>query len=184
MTAHAAASGATVSRRWSRELQHYPSPAVRYTSLAVVVGATVVLYYQLYLAGGVAIHIMAYYHMGFAPFVYLNVAALVVAGVAAEAAHLVDRYGRANVISIGMFVVSLLCIFGIPNMHSKAGFSIMFIVLNACEGVILVATPAVVRDFSPQVGRASAMGFWTMGPVLGSVVVTAVVGSASDNQTW
>ena len=37
------------------------------------------------------------------------------------------------------------------------------------EGVILVATPAMIRDFSPQVGRASAMGFWTLGPVPGSL---------------
>ncbi|GAB2969962.1 MFS transporter [Nocardioides montaniterrae] len=167
-----------------RELDHYPKPAVRYTSLGVVVAATVVLYYQLYLTGGVAIHVMAYLHMGFATFVYLNVAALVLAGIAAEAAHVVDKYGRANVISIGMFVVSALCVFGIPNAHGKVSFTIMFILLNVCEGVILVATPAVVRDFSPQVGRASAMGFWTMGPVLGSVVVTAVVSAGSDTETW
>ena len=40
------------------------------------------------------------------------------------------------------------------------------------EGVILVATPALIRDFSPQVGRATAMGFWTIGPVLGSLMVS------------
>ena len=44
------------------------------------------------------------------------------------------------------------------------------------EGVCLVATPALIRDFSPQIGRATAMGFWTSGPVLGSLVV-AIVGS-------
>ena len=42
----------------------------------------------------------------------------------------------------------------------------------------LVATPALIRDFSPQVGRATAMGFWTSGPVLGSLIV-AVVGTAT-----
>jgi MFS family permease len=39
---------------------------------------------------------------------------------------------------------------------------------------VLVATPALVRDFSPQLGRASAMGFWALGPVLGSLLVTGV----------
>src|SRR5664280_3916903 len=29
-------------------------------------------------------------------------------------------------------------------------------------------------DFSPQLGRASAMGFWTLGPVIGGLVVTEV----------
>jgi hypothetical protein len=42
----------------------------------------------------------------------------------------------------------------------------------------LVATPALIRDFSPQMGRATAMGFWTVGPVAGSLIV-AVVGSAT-----
>jgi ACS family D-galactonate transporter-like MFS transporter len=42
------------------------------------------------------------------------------------------------------------------------------------EGMALVATPALIRDFSPQLGRGVAMGFWTMGPVLGSLVVTEV----------
>jgi MFS family permease len=37
-----------------------------------------------------------------------------------------------------------------------------------------VATPALIRDFAPQVGRATAMGFWTIGPVLGSLAVSAV----------
>ena len=42
------------------------------------------------------------------------------------------------------------------------------------EGMCLVATPALVRDFSPQIGRASAMGFWTLGPVVGSLIVSFV----------
>ena len=57
------------------------------------------------------------------------------------------------------------------------------------EGICLVATPALIRDFSPQVGRATAMGFWTSGPVIGSLIVS-VVGSATvpavvnDTRFW
>jgi len=57
------------------------------------------------------------------------------------------------------------------------------------EGVCLVATPALIRDFSPQVGRATAMGFWTSGPVLGSLIVSTV-GTATipavinDSRFW
>jgi MFS family permease len=46
--------------------------------------------------------------------------------------------------------------------------------LGLVEGAILVATPAMVRDFSPQLGRASAMGFWTVGPVAGSLITSIV----------
>jgi predicted MFS family arabinose efflux permease len=53
------------------------------------------------------------------------------------------------------------------------------------EGVALVATPALIRDFSPQVGRATAMAFWTMGPVLGSLVVTEVSShTLSSHPNW
>ena len=54
--------------RWNRELHHYPNQRVRYTSLTIAVLATVVLYYQLYLSGGVAVDIIADYEQsGVAP---------------------------------------------------------------------------------------------------------------------
>ncbi len=49
------------------------------------------------------------------------------------------------------------------------------------EGIILVVTPALIRDFSPQVGRAQAMSFWTVAPVLGSVLVTKVSSHTLDS---
>ena len=48
--------------------------------------------------------------------------------------------------------------------------------VGVVEGICLVATPALIRDFSPQASRASAMGFWTTGPVVGSLIV-AIVGT-------
>src|SRR5690242_3729909 len=46
------------------------------------------------------------------------------------------------------------------------------------------AMSALIRDFSPQLGRASAMGFWTLGPVLGSLVVSIQVSNTSDSTAW
>ena len=60
----------------------------------------------------------------------------------------------------------------------------MFIAIGFVEGVCLVATPALIRDFSPQLGRASAMGFWTLGPVAGSLVVSLAVSTSSDTVPW
>ncbi len=174
----------TGRRPWTRQLYQYPNPGVRYTSLALVVLATIVLYYQLYLAGGVAVQIFADYNISFTWFVFLQVVAVAIAAIAAYAARITDRYGRANIITVGLFVVGLLSLVAIPLAHGKWPFAIVFCVLNAAEGLILVATPAVVRDFSPQLGRASAMGFWTMGPVLGSLVITIVVGSGTGSTPW
>lgn len=167
-----------------RELQRYPTNGVRYASLGVVVLATVVLYYQLYLSGGVAVDIIKSYGLTFKWFVVLNVVALAVAGLAAHFGGLADRFGRANMITVGLVVVGLLCLVGVPNCDGRWAFAIVFCAINAAEGVILVATPAMVRDFSPQLGRASAMAFWTMGPVIGSLVVTSVVGSGSSASDW
>lgn len=167
-----------------RELQRYPSDGVRFASLGIVVLATVVLYYQLYLSGGVAVDIIKSYGLTFKWFVMLNVVALAVAAVAAHFGGLADRFGRANMITVGLAIVGLLCLVGVPNSDNKWAFAIVFGAINAVEGVILVATPAMVRDFSPQLGRASAMAFWTMGPVIGSLVVTSVVGSGTGSSGW
>jgi MFS family permease len=64
--------------------------------------------------------------------------------------------------------------FGVPNSPNKYAYIIMFSSVGFVEGIMLVATPALVRDYSPQIGRASAMGFWTLGPVVGSLIVAEI----------
>lgn len=171
-------------RLWDRELTSYPPNATRYTSLAIVVLTTVILYYQLYLAGGVATNILRDLHMSFVYYVNVSVIGYLLGAVASVVAGLADRYGRANIVTFGLLVVGLLCLFALPNVTSKTGFAVVYIAIGFVEGIILVATPALVRDFSPQLGRASAMGFWTLGPVLGSLVVSVVVSNSSDTTTW
>jgi len=173
-----------VQRLWNRELSRFPSEATRYVSLAIVVLTTIVLYYQLYLAGGVATAILRDLHMSFVYYVNVSVIGYVLGASASVIAGLADRYGRANIVTFGLAVTGLLCAVALPNVHSKLGFGIVYVAIGFVEGIILVATPALVRDFSPQLGRASAMGFWTLGPVLGSLVVSAVVSNSSSDTTW
>ena len=169
---------------WNRQLDHYPSGRTRFTCLAIVVLATIVLYYQFYLAGAVATHIIAEYHMSFVYYVNISVVGYILGAAASFATGAADRYGRVNIVTVGLFVVGLLCLLGIPLVHSKLGFGIVFVLIGVVEGIILVATPALIRDFSPQLGRASAMGFWTLGPVLGSLVVSIQVSNTSDSTAW
>jgi ACS family D-galactonate transporter-like MFS transporter len=177
-------SRSPVSRLWDRELAHYPGNAKRFTSLGIVVLTTIVLYYQLYLAGGVATNILRDLHMSFTYYVNVSVIGYGLGAVASVVAGLADRYGRANIVTFGLLVVGLLCLIALPAVHTKQGFAIVYIAIGFVEGIILVATPALVRDFSPQLGRASAMGFWTLGPVLGSLVVSAIVSGSSTDTTW
>jgi MFS transporter, ACS family, D-galactonate transporter len=170
--------------RWDRTLTHYPPPRTRMTCLGIVVLATVVLYYQFYLIGAVSTRVLAEFHISFTAYGAIIIGAAVAGAVASLLAGIADRYGRANIITIGLAIVGLLCLAGIPHVHSKTSFAIMWVAIGFVEGVILVATPAMIRDFSPQVGRASAMGFWTLGPVLGSLAVSLQVSLASNGMPW
>jgi MFS family permease len=159
---------------WRRQLAHYPDTRPRVWYLAIVVLATIILYYELYIAGAVAPSIIAGYGMTFPFYVYITVVGNAVGAFGSLAAGLADRWGRANLVAYGLLITGILALFGIPNASGKWAFAILFAAIGLVEGVILVATPALVRDFSPQLGRASAMGFWTLGPVVGSLVVAVV----------
>ncbi len=78
----------------------------------------------------------------------------------------------------GLLFTGIFTLFILPAATDKWTFTIEGFVVGFVEGVCLVATPALIRDFSPQVGRATAMGFWTSGPVIGSLIVS-VVGTAT-----
>jgi MFS family permease len=163
-----------VQRLWRRQLDHYPANGRRYTLLGIVVLSTVILYYENYVAGSVATQILADLNMSFNYYVYLLVVANGVGACASLAAGLADRAGRANLVAFGLVITGALTLFALPNVTTKFQFAAFTVMIGVVEGIVLVATPALIRDFSPQLGRASAMGFWTLGPVLGSLVVSQV----------
>ncbi|WP_279583384.1 hypothetical protein [Fodinicola feengrottensis] len=66
-------SGGWTRGLWHRQLDHYPSTGKRMLYLSIVVIATVVLYYELYVGGAVAPAIIAHYHMSFPYYVYISV---------------------------------------------------------------------------------------------------------------
>jgi len=91
-----------------------------------------------------------------------------------------DKLGRSNVVIYGLLIIGLLVAVGVPLCKTEWQFATVICVLGLVEGAILVATPALVRDFSPQLGRASAMGFWTVGPVAGSLITSIVAAHTLD----
>jgi predicted MFS family arabinose efflux permease len=169
----------------NRTLQHYPEPVARKSYLALVVLITVALYYALYVGGGVAPLFMRDLHISFSYLVGQYAIANALGAFASLAAGLSDRFGRARLVVWGLLLVALLTLFVVPATTNKLMYAILGIMVGVVEGVILVATPALIRDFSPQVGRATAMGLWSMGPVLGSLLTSAVVsGTLNDFATW
>jgi MFS family permease len=173
-TSQSAPAAAPLGGLWNRQLDHYPQTRARILYLAIVVLATIILYYELYIPGAVSPSIISGLGMTFPFYVYISVAGNAVGAFGSLLAGLADRWGRANLVAYGLIITALLTLVGIPNATSKWEFAVLFACIGLVEGVILVATPALVRDFSPQLGRASAMGFWTLGPVVGSLVVAVV----------
>jgi MFS family permease len=159
-----------------RQLDYYPNTGARVMFLAITVIATVTLYYELYVGGSVATLILPNLGMSFTFYVVTVAFGNLIGAFGSLFAGLTDRYGRANLVVFGLLFSGVFVTFVLPAATSKWPFTIESFVVGLVEGVCLVATPALIRDFSPQVGRATAMGFWTSGPVLGSLIV-AIVGS-------
>jgi MFS family permease len=169
----------------NRELEHYPSQATRRAYLGLVVLITVALYYALYIGGGVAPLFMRDLHMSFPYLVHQLAIGNFLGAFASLLAGASDRFGRTRLVVWGLLLVGLLTAFAVPAAPDKFTFAALGVVVGFVEGIILVATPALMRDFSPQVGRATAMGLWAMGPVLGSLLTSAVVSATLGHfTTW
>ena len=172
-----------------RQLDNYPETRARVTYLAITVLATITLYYELYVGGSVSTLILANLHMSFTFFVLTLAFGALIGAFGSLFAGITDRLGRANLVVFGLFFTAVFVAFIMPAATNKWAFTIESWVVGFVEGICLVATPALIRDFSPQVGRATAMGFWTSGPVIGSLIVS-VVGSATvpaivnDDRFW
>ncbi len=163
------------------EVEDYPTSGKRTGYLALAVLATIILYYTYYTQTGVTPNLLQYFHMSFAYYVGIVIVSNLIGAFASLPASKTDKVGRSNVIIYGLLVVGLIVFFWIPNTHTEFNFAAATCALGLVEGAILVATPALVRDFSPQLGRASAMGFWTIGPVAGSLITSIVATHTLDH---
>jgi MFS family permease len=159
---------------WRRHLDTYPDNGPRMVYLAITVLATVTLYYELFVGGSVSTELLVYFHMSFTFFVVTLAFGNLLGAFGSLFAGLADRVGRTNLVVFGLLLTGIFTAYVLPAATNKWVFVIESFVVGIIEGIALVATPALIRDFSPQVGRATAMGFWTAGPVLGSLVVTVV----------
>jgi MFS family permease len=176
-------SGASFA--WQRQLDHYPAGAVRRGYLGLVVVITIALYYALYVGAGVAPLVMADLHISFEYLVFTLAIGNALGAFASLLAGFIDRFGRANLVVYGLLLVGTLTGVAMPLMQDRLSWALLGVAVGFVEGIILVATPALIRDFSPQVGRATAMGFWAMGPVLGSLMTSAAIsGTLPVFGTW
>ena len=185
MTAEGAPAGPAGSRMsnalWKRQLYKYPDTLPRLGYLAIVVLTTIMLYYLYYVEGAVTPLLLPYYHMSFQYFLYLLVVSNAIGAFSAFIGGLSDKIGRANLTIYGTLLVALIQLFAIPHITDKFWFAASYCVIGFVEGVILVSTPALMRDFSPQMGRGAAMGFWALGPTMGALSASLVATHTLDH---
>ncbi len=180
-----ASVNASPGRLRRRELHAYPSDRARRLNLLLIVAITISLYDQLYVGGGVATLLLGQLRMPFNDFVLILAGGNLAGAFASLLAGWSDRYGRSNLVLVGLAIVCALTTFAIPHATDERTYGIEYGAVAFVEGVVLVATPALIRDFSPQVGRATAMGVWTVGPVLGSLMVSLVATlTLPATQSW
>src|SRR6266571_4030178 len=167
-----------------RYLEHYPSNGRRIWYLALAVIATIMLYYESYVLPSVAPLVLRSFSLPVSTYIGILLVSNVIGALSAIFGSLSDRIGRSNLIVYGLLVTALGTV-GISFANSLGVFFVLIVVLGFIEGIILVATPALVRDFSPRFGRALAMGFWTVGPVGGSVLATVIASQTLPTYgTW
>ncbi|MCZ4499720.1 MAG: major facilitator superfamily protein [Marmoricola sp.] len=163
-----------------RTLDRYPESRDRARYLAIVVLVSIVIFYEIYVQGAVSTEIIADFDIPLRTFVLASILGNAAGALAAWATGIADRWGRANLIIIGSGAAALLATFGLPHTTSAGVYITLYVLLSLTGGVVLVATQALVRDFSPQLGRATAMGVWTLGPVLGNLVISVVTNRTVD----
>ena len=161
-------------RLWNRELGSYPANGYRIFLLAVVVLANIVFTWTVAAGSAATSVIFPHFGMTLGYYADLLVVAGVVGGLASYISSWGDRFGRANMVVYGLIINTVFALFALPLAPNKTWFSVFLCILYLADGAIFVGTPALVRDFSPQMSRGLAMGFWTFGPVAGYFVLSAV----------
>ena len=110
-------------RLWNRQLGTYPDRGPRYAYLALVVVSTIVLYYQSYVGGAVSPSVLAHFQISFRYYLTVIVISNAAGAVASLVAGLADRFGRANIVVLGLLVTSMATAFGIPSAPSPAAYT-------------------------------------------------------------
>jgi MFS family permease len=175
VTAHTGfGGGGGLGHLWHRELRSYPNNGYRMVLLAMVVLANIMFTWSVSAGAAATPVIFVHYGMTLGYYSDLLVVAGVIGGLASYISSFGDRWGRANMVVAGLLINGVFALVALPGSPNKTIYSVFLCLLYLADGAIFVSTPALVRDFSPQMQRGLAMGFWTFGPVAGSFVISLV----------
>src|ERR1700761_9507149 len=171
-------SGAAMAQRryiswlWKRDLPAYPKGAYRWWLLFLVVAGGICLTSLGLVISSISPLLIEQTGMSTSFYSYLLVAAGLVGAATAYFSALTDRIGRANLIVYGALAAGLIAYFGVPSAHTRWEFAVWYCVMGFADGISLVGTYTLVRDFTPQTGRATAMGINTLGTGASALLIS------------
>lgn len=152
-----------IAKLWNRDLAAYPKGARRWGLLLLVVAAGTCLMSLTLVSGSIIPLLGRETGMSTAFYSGMLVVAGLIGALTSYFSALSDRIGRANLITWGLLAAGLIAAFGVPTAHTKWQFGIWYCVMAFADGVAWVGTTTLMRDFTPQTGRATAMGVNTLG---------------------
>ncbi len=160
-----------VTRLLQRDLEYYPGTLLRIWYLTLIVAATIVLYGDGSITSTVLPLVLHAFHLSLAGYSLFAVIAILLSAPVSLLGSLSDRIGRANIIIFGLFVCSWIML-GVTLTTTLPAFLALLGIFICLEAMLYVVAPALVRDFSPRLRRATAMGFWLIGPIGGLILAT------------
>lgn len=167
-----------------RTLNHYPSPTERARYLIVTLAIAMTLYSHAFVA--VSVLPLLQRELGFTlqQFGLYFMLVFLLSAISSLFGSLSDRLGRANLVVYGSILSALLTLV-VALTGTTRSFFIAGWILTLVEGVLQVTLLALVRDFSPRMSRAFALGFYSIGPWGGQILATTVASlTLSVYGTW
>jgi MFS family permease len=161
-----------VSWLWKRDLTAYPKGALRWGLLFLVVASGICLSSLALVISSISPLLITQTGMSTSFYSYLLVAAALVGAATAYFSALTDRIGRANLIVYGALAAGLIAYFGVPSAHTKWEFAVWYCVMGFADGISLVGSYTLIRDYTPQTGRATAMGVNTLGTGASALLIS------------
>jgi MFS family permease len=160
---------------YARELDGYPVGRRRIWLLLMAVLASLIASYESQISPVLPL-LLKGLDMKLTTYGLIAAASVIAGGVAAYfGGRLADQRGRV-VLLVPTLILTGLADLAMMLVHSQLDLLIVRCVLSLFEGAAITTTAGLVRDFSPRVGRATAFGFWTWGPVGANFLAAAIAG--------
>lgn len=159
-----------------RYLDSYPTGRKRALLLTMAVLASLITSYEAAIAPVVPL-LLEDLGMTLPTYGAISAAAAIAGAISGIiAGRLTDKVGRVRLLVPAMLITALLC-FAMTLVSTPGELLAVRCVLSFVDGIAIACTAPLVRDFSPRMGRATAFGFWTWGPVGANFLSAAIAGA-------